>query len=212
MTCTLYGYKYSVYNRVARICLTEKKVFYKTCEVNPFDPKSYPAFSELHPFFKVPVLVDGDFKIYETAAITRYIDEKYSGPNIQPKDPEKIARMTQIISMIDSYGYWPLVRQVFSHQVFRPQMGEEFDKEEISLGLLESEKFLSAIEQIFSDDRFICGHSISLADIHLAPMVDYFQQASEGKLLLSNFEKLSIWWNSIRLRRSIIETDPMKSI
>ncbi len=96
MTSTLYGYKYSVYNRIARICLTEKNVSYETCEINPFDPTPDPAYCELHPFFKVPVLVDGDFKIYETTAITRYIDEKYSGSNLQPKDPANIARMTQL--------------------------------------------------------------------------------------------------------------------
>ena len=29
--------------------------------------------------------------------------------------------MDQIIGIVDSYGYWPLVRQVFSHRVFRPR-------------------------------------------------------------------------------------------
>src|SRR6266478_5495835 len=66
---------------------------------------------DLHPFRRVPTLVHDDFVLYETQAITRYIDEAFAGPAFQPVQPRQRARMAQVISIIDAYGYVPMVRQ-----------------------------------------------------------------------------------------------------
>ncbi len=54
----LHGYKYSVYNRIARLVLLSKKVEHQTIEVNPF-AKLSEAYLMLHPFGRVPVLGSG---------------------------------------------------------------------------------------------------------------------------------------------------------
>lgn len=208
MSCVLYGFTGSVYHRVARVCLIEKGVKHEHREVNPFLPEAHPGYEKLHPFWKVPVLLDGEFKLYETLAITRYVDEKFPGPDLQPTPVTERARMMQIISMVDAYGYWPMVRQVFSNRVYAPLMGEEVSETEIELGVKKSALFLAALEPLVSEKEFLCGANLCLADIHLAPMIDYFQQAPEGAELLSKFEKLSSWWDSTRQRESMVSTDP----
>ena len=60
-----------------------------------------------------------------------------------PGDPRALARMDQIIGIVDAYGYWPMVRQVFSHRVFRPRVGQPGDEAEIARGLPASAKVLS---------------------------------------------------------------------
>lgn len=47
---------------------------------------------ELNPYGKVPVLVDGDGVIYESAIINEYLEEKYPQVPLMPKDPLKRAR------------------------------------------------------------------------------------------------------------------------
>ena len=42
---------------------------------------------ELNPYGKVPVLVDGDAVIYESAIIDEYLEEKYPQIPLMPKDP-----------------------------------------------------------------------------------------------------------------------------
>ena len=71
MSLVLHGYRYSVYQRIARLTLEEKGVAYQQVEVNPFATDVPAAYLALHPFGRVPALVHDGFALYETAAITR---------------------------------------------------------------------------------------------------------------------------------------------
>ena len=48
---------------------------------------------DLNPYGKVPVLVDGDAVIYESAIINEYLDEKYPDIPLMPADPCQRARI-----------------------------------------------------------------------------------------------------------------------
>jgi glutathione S-transferase len=157
MSVVLFGYEYSVYSWVARFALEEKGVHYRWSEVNPFAENVPGHYLTLHPFKRVPVLAHGAFDVYETTAITRYADEAFTGPSLQPFDPQRRARMNQCISIADSYGYWPLVRQVFSHRVFRPTIGKPFDENEVATGLRAARAVLGALDRIAGPDRYLCG-------------------------------------------------------
>jgi len=208
MTLVLHGYRYSVYQRIARLTLAEKEVPYGQVEVNPFAADVPAAFLALHPFGRVPALVHDGFALYETAAIARYIDRAFPGPALQPRDPRALARMDQIVGVVDAYGYWPLVRQVFSHGVFRPRLGQPGDAAEIAKGLAASVKVLAALERLAAEDTFLVGPSLSLADLHLGAMLAYFVLASDGAALLQDHARLAAWWQRLRQRPSFAATDP----
>jgi glutathione S-transferase len=208
MTLVLHGYRYSVYNRIARLALEEKGLAYRRVEVNPFDPDRPAAYLALHPFGRVPTLVQGDFVLYETGAITRYVDRAFSGPALQPADPKALARMDQIIGVVDSYAYWPLVRQVFAHDVFRPCSGNGGDQEEVAKGLGAAPKVLDALEGLAGDEAWLVGRSLSLADLHLGAMIAYFTLSPRGEALLSARRRLASWWRKIGARPSMTVTDP----
>ena len=208
MTVVLHGYQYSVYVRIARMALAEKRIAYEQAEVNPFAPEVPSDYLAMHPFRRVPVLVHDDFVLYETGAITRYLDETFAGPRLQPTAPRERARMTQIISIADAYAYWPMVRQVFAHSVFRPRIGEPADAAEIHSGLEGSARALGAIEALAADDGFLVGRQLSLADLHLAPMIAYFSAAPEAHEAVARYPKLLAWWQAVKQRESLGATDP----
>ena len=208
MALILHGYRYSVYQRIARLALAEKGVAYERVEVNPFAPDVPAAYLALHPFGRVPALVHDGFALYETAAITRYIDRAFPGPALQPTGPRALARMDQIIGVVDAYAYWPLVRQVFSHRVFRPRAGQPGDEAEIAKGLAAAVKVLAALEKLMADDAFLVGPSLSLADLHLGAMLAYFVQAGEGDALVHKHVRLADWWQRLKRRPSFTATDP----
>ena len=210
----LYGYEYSVYCRIVLAVCHEKGVPVDWVEVNPFtEPVGY---REHHPFNRVPALQHEDFALYETTAICRYIDDVFPGrslqPNtLQPTDLRQRARMAQIIAVVDAYVYWPLVRQVFSHRVFGPRMGEPVDEAEIQAGLAAAKPILAALEGLASGEAYIVGSQITLADFHLGAMIDYFVAAGEGARMLQDYPKLSEWWSGLKGRDSMIDTNPLKN-
>jgi glutathione S-transferase len=206
MALVLHGFCYSVYVRIARIVLAEKGLPYEHVEVDPFAPDMPIGYLDLHPFKRVPTLVDGDFVLYETEAITRYIDEAFPGPMLQPTEPRQRARMAQIISVIDSYGYVSMVRQVAGERVFAPLRRRRPDETLIRTGLADSHRVLNALEAIIPGDSPVAGGTVwSLADFHLAPMMSYFTAAAEGEEALGRYPRLSAWWEIIRKRKSVQE-------
>lgn len=207
-TPVLRGYRYSVYNRIARMALHEKGVAYDAEEINPFDAVTPEGDLRRHPFRRVPVLSHGTFDIYETAAITRYVDAAFDGPDLLPPGAKARARIAQVVSIIDNYGYAPMVRQVFSHRIFRPAERIACDEAVIREGLKASEPVLNALDTIASEGHVLNGRSFTLADCHLAPMIAYFSQAAEGADALATYATLSDWWACMSQRRSLMDTDP----
>lgn len=209
MTVQLYGYQYSVYAWIARLAMHAKEVSYEWVEVNPF-AKDVPAdYLAMHPFGRVPTLVNDDFVLFETSAITRYLDEAFPGPPLQPTSPEDRGRVSQIVSIIDSYAYWPLVRQVFSHGVFRPRLGHQTDPIEYRRGLDAAPPILRALDQLASAGDFLVADSLSLADIHLAPMIAYFTSDLNGETLLAQYHRLSSWWSVMSSEKHFVDTRPV---
>jgi glutathione S-transferase len=208
MTVELHGYSHSVYRWIARLALVEKGVAHTCIEVNPFVAPIPPYYLAMHPFGRVPTLVYDGFVLYETNAITRYIDEAFPGPGLQPTDARSRARMQQMISVVDSYGYWPMARQVFSHGVFRPRQGLPGDPAQVATGLASSERVLGALEHLAGDRSFLVGDEISLADIHLAPMMAYFAAEPAAAALLSRHSRLQRWWTHLAERPTVVATMP----
>ncbi len=206
-TLTLHGYRYSVYSRIARIVLHLKGAEYRWVEVDPFTNPD-PAYLQIHPFNRVPALVHGDFTLIETAAITRYLDDVLDGPALQPETAQDRARMAQVIAMIDSYGYWPMVRQVFSHSVFRPLVSQPPCPDTIAEGLAAARPVLAALDAVAEERRVLNGKAVTLADCHLAPMLDYFTRADTGRDALAGYPALSAWWHGMAQHPVMTATDP----
>ena len=208
MTLILHGYRYSVYVRIVRLVLAEKGLAYEQVEVNPFAADVPANYLTLHPFGRVPTLVHDGFALYETGAITRYVDRAFPGPSLQPADPKRLARMDQIVGVVDAYAYWPLVRQVFVHDVVRPHLGTACDAAELEKGLAAAAKVLDALEALVAADPWLTGPDISLADFHLGAMVAYFAQSPRGAELLAARPRLAAWWRRLGARPSFAATEP----
>lgn len=115
--------------------------------------------------------------------------------------------MAQVMGIVDAYGYWPLVRQVYSHAVFQPAQGEPGDPREVAAGMAAAVRVLGALEAIAAEGLVLSG-PVTLADLHLAPMVAAFVQAGEGAAALSSRPALAAWWAGMRARDSMRATDP----
>lgn len=206
-TPLVFGLERSVYTRIARMALEEKGVPYGTEEVEIFGPTGVPAeHLQRHPFGRIPVLKHGAFLLYETSAITRYVDELFDSRPLQPLDGRERARMGQIIGILDSYAYRPMVWGVFVQRVRIPMHGGTPDEAVIADSLTSSRKCLAVLEELLGSTEFLSGSALSLADLHAYPMLRYFMLAPEGQALLERHPKLAQWYERMRVRPSALKT------
>ena len=207
MAVTLYGADYSVYVRIVRLALKEKGVEYTFSPIDIFaEGGPPPGYLEKHPFGKIPALDHDGFCLHETTAITRYVDAAFDGPRLQPDDIRQRARMDQIIGIGDSYMYRPMVWDLYVERVEKPRRGESPDETRIAAALHKSQNALRALTGLMGAHHWLAGDSISLADLHLAPMIDYFQMTGEGRTMLKACPGLSDWWDRIAARPGMAAT------
>lgn len=195
----LIGYRHSVYTRAARIALIEKNVDFEETEHDPFTGE---GVDNSHAFGRVPVLCHGEFTIYETAAITAYVADGFDGPALVPSSARVRAREAQVIGIIDSYAYWPLVRQVYSHGAFRPAMAEPADEKILSDGMRAAPRVLAALEAIAAEGLSL-GQVFTRADCHLVPMIGAFRQVPQAAEMLRDYPALTDWWARVAERASV---------
>ena len=203
----LYGPGYSTYVRSSRLALAEKGVHY---EFEEFDfLQGMPAAQlERHPFGKVPAFRHDDFELYETAAIMRYVDEAFPGPSLQPETPRQRARMTQVMGIIDGYGYPSMITDVVIQRVVLPMLGQDSNEETIQAALPRAEKCIQVLEGFLGEHSYLASDTLSLADLHLVPIYDYFNSTPDGDPILEKAPRLSEWWQTMSSLQSVVYTKP----
>ncbi len=120
MALILYYGSGSPYAWRAQLALEHKALPYerKVLSFSAGDTRK-PEFLALNPRHRVPVLVDGDFALYESGAIVEYLDEAYPGRGapLFPGDAKTRALIRRMILEVDAY-YDPasdkLLDQAFS--------------------------------------------------------------------------------------------------
>jgi glutathione S-transferase len=201
---TIYGIPQSTYVRSARMACVEKGVSYA---LEPLMPRS-DAIRELHPFRRIPVLRHGDFTLYETSAILRYVDEAFEGPPLQPKAPRRRALMEQWISAINCYFDGAMVRRMVLAYFFPSGPGGKPDRAVIDQAVPDVQRQIALLDDAVAEGPFLLGAELSLADLLLAPMMFYLAQTPEGGAILNETRNLARSRDAIRARPSFQETMP----
>ena len=203
----LYGLSRSVYTRVARLALEEKGVRYTLEEVEIFEPTGVPAeHLARHPFGRIPAFAHDGLMLYETGAITRYIDEAFDGSRLQPQDAPARARMNQVIGIVDSYAYRPMVWGVFAARIVASRAGARPDDGIVAKSLAKSHTCCHALEDILGSKRYFTGDELTLADLHALPILLYFSLTREGAAALSQHPQLRAWFDNMAARPSVQKT------
>jgi len=203
----LWGFDGSTYVRTVKMLLAEKA--FKDFQQVPLnvlkgEPRS-PEHLQRHPFGKVPVLDHDGFRILETAAITRYLNDVLPGTSLIPATPKDRARMDMIIGIIDSYGYAALVGGVCAYHLFPDFVGGKSESGRAS-GLEKGRIVLQLAMDTKGGSRFIAG-DLSLADLYLAPIAFYLSLTPDRDEVF-DVPGFGDWWSRIQALPSYQATQP----
>jgi glutathione S-transferase len=114
--------------------------------------------------------------------------------------------MNQIISLADSYLYRPLVWGIYVARDDAAKNSAPIDQAAFDEAVTKSRQALTALADLCGDGPWLLGEALSLADLHLAPMIAYGCVADEGRTLLQEQPRLSAWWDRMTARASMAAT------
>lgn len=202
---TLYGFDGSTYVRTVRALMAEKGIAYDQVPVNVLagEPRQ-PEHLARHPFGKVPVLDIDGMRLLETQAICRYLDETRPGPSLTPSDPKDRARMTMACCLVDAYGYDALVGAAGYH-LFPDFIGNP-SADQHAATVDQARLFLDLVMEKKGDDPWLAGQAMSLADLHLGPIMFYLGLTPEKDRLMTG--PVAEWWERLQGVESFARTEP----
>ena len=201
----VYGVPGSPFMRAVQMALEEKKAAYRVQAVAPSESKSE-AYLKKHPFGRVPAFEHGDFGLYETQAILRYLDDIFPEPRLQPRDPREAARMNQIIGINDWYFFPKAAAVIVFQRIVGPVLlGIKTDEAAIEAALPMGRTCVAELDRLLGAQQFLAGDHLSIADLMLAPQLDFLAETPEGKSLLAG-TRIEAWLARMNERPSMLAT------
>ena len=203
----VYGPAGSTYVWSTRLALAEKGVAHELVDV-PFGAHGEEPHLSRHPFGKMPAFEHDGFALYETQAILRYIDEGFPVAPLQPTDLHQFARMSQIMGIVDAYAWPSIAAGIVFNRILAPLLGLPVNEEAVAKAVPRARLCLSEFARLMSDQQFMAGERISLADLMVVPLLYYLARVPEGEAPLAEHPSLRAWMRRIEDRQSFQVTKP----
>lgn len=196
----IFGTVISTYTRVVQITCEEIGLSHETV------PTPAQSDGNRHPFSKLPVVEIDGLELYESTAITQYLDNAHNGGALQPGEPARRAVMDKWIANANNYLF-PL----FEHGLVMPWImhrvaGFELDEARIAKMLPNIARALSFCDgEIANDGAWTVG-PFNLADVYMYCVLRGVQLTPQGASGLSQCPSLLAWMERMHERPSIRAT------
>ena len=198
MPVVLRGPAHSTLLRAAHLALEEKGVAYALREADlPQARDRRPGRAARHRPWDAPVLEHDGFSLSETAAITRYVDEAFPGPALQPADTRERARMAQVVALADHHLHGPPAMRLLWRAMYgaaaEAASGGPLAEAAAEEDRPAAEHALDLVEGLIGPGGHLAGGRFGLADCHLIPVLDLLAPTDEGRAALDGRPRLAAW-------------------
>lgn len=196
----------SPYGRTVLAIFEEKGVGYAISPLPPGGGRSE-ANVRRHPFGRIPVLDHGDFRLYETQAIARYLDRILPHPALTPAEPRAAACMDQVMNICDWYLFQGVNNVIGFHRIIGPQLlGLPTDEAAIAEAMPRAHVVFDELSRLLGDQQFLAGEAVSLADMMTGPHLDFLSETPEWTVLTAKTPNLTAWLKRMNARPSMQAT------
>lgn len=201
-TLKIYGPKFSYFVRSVRLMCQYKQLSYETT-LAPFEKKILPFSDEhkrLHPFKKMPILIDGDLIIPETIAIARYLDTRSLNTPQLNKSTDKFslffgtafeqAQTQALADMISQYVHYAIMKNLCLEFAFPKGPEGSIRINNINDELPKAHDSLKWLCTIIKDSHYCIHDQFSICDTYLIPMLDYLSRLPSPYNIISEYPVL----------------------
>ena len=153
-----------------------------------------PEFLANNPNGKVPTLVDGDFKLWESRSMMQYVASKKPGNSLWPNDPKKqadIARWqfwesSHLSKGTGAYAFEKLFKKIF--------MKLDADPVALAAGEKEWHTFAPVLNAHLETHEWLVGDELTLADFSVGACFSY---AEASGLPWNDYTHIKAWWSRL---------------
>ncbi|KAJ4828807.1 hypothetical protein Tsubulata_010823 [Turnera subulata] len=199
MVVKVYGPVRSACTQRVLACFLEKKIDFELIHVDlDSGEHKQPGFLLKQPFGQVPVVEDGELKLFESRAIVRYYAAKYAnqGPNLIGLTLEERAIVDQWLE-VEAHNFNELVYTIVLQVVILPRMGQLGDMKLARTCEQKLGQVLDVYEQRLSETKYLAGDSFTLADLSHLPGTRYLLEEAGMEHLVKERKNVSAWWEDI---------------
>lgn len=201
----LYSGPLSLFSRKVEIALREKGIAFER-EMVPFSqaegysPK-HPDVLAANPKGQVPVLVDGDLRLFDSTLIFEYLEESHPRPPIFPSSPKERARCRLLELSADEILLPKVARLMYRTEPPNPDADRRKEIEAVGK-LAEAE-----IETMYGElNTKLAGQDFFFADFTVADIAMFMTVLFANRLQgpgLEPFSHLADWYSRLGERPSV---------
>lgn len=196
----------SPYGRAVLAALIEKGAETVLKPVPPGGNRRHPHL-ERHPFGRIPAIEHGDFALYETQAILRYLDRVIPEPALTPRDARSAARMDQVMNICDWYLFQGVANVIVFQRVVGPKLvGLIPDDTAVAEAMPRARTVFAELSRLLGSQPFFAGDTFSLAELMIVPQFDLFSLAPEWEVLTADAPNLRDLFARVTARPSFEAT------
>ncbi|EOA39377.1 hypothetical protein CARUB_v10012455mg [Capsella rubella] len=198
----VFGHPASTATRRVLIALHEKNLDFEFVhiELKDGEHKQEPYIFR-NPFGKVPAFEDGDFKLFESRAITQYIAHNYADKGNNLLSTGKDMAIIAMGIEIESHEFDPVGSKLVWEQVLKPLYGMTTDKAVVEEEEAKLAKVLDVYEHRLGDSKYLAADHFTLVDLHIIPVIQYLL-GTPTKKLFDERTHVSAWVADITSRPS----------
>ena len=144
-----------------------------------------PGYLAMNPTGLVPTLVEDDFVLWESNAITRYLCEKYGHGSLFPADP-------RVRATADTWMDWqqttcaPMMLPVFWGLVRTPEAERDHDR--INAGIERGHEVWGMLDRHLEGRAFVAGDELTMGDIPIGPQAHRWFNLVDERPSMPNLE------------------------
>jgi len=154
-----------------------------------------------HPMGRIPVLIEGDFRLYESGAILRYIAQTHDkSGHFYPHNPKERALAEQFSSFYTSY--FP-VDELVGELYFGKMYGKSANVEKVAADDAKLHTALVVLDAHLATHKHLAGEHFTYADVLYLPYLWYLTtKVPEYEHVLDKYTNVKRWWAEITNRPS----------
>lgn len=157
--------------------------------------------ANFNPFGLIPALVDGDFVMYESRAIARYIAIKHGAKTLYPIDePQTIALVEQWLSVNQSNN-GPIF-ETFQEFFVKPLRALTPDTSAIPAFKQKMDPYLTILDAQLAKTPYLAGENYTLADLSFVSMTRTVLACDGFNDTFDKYPSLKRWWKDVSERKA----------